>query len=99
MCSCCAGGETPTQSTPPPPGGRSWKRRLGAVVRCVAPMTALVLVPKCPACLAGYVLVCTGIGLSMPTASALRWVMIAGCVVAGFFPVVAFVLRSGRGRS
>jgi len=39
--------------------------------------TLLLLVPKCPACLAGYVAAFTGLGLSLPAAAGLRWGIIA----------------------
>lgn len=49
----------------------------------------LALIPKCPACLAGYVAVATGIGLSMPAATYLRW----GLIVSS---VAVLVMLAGR---
>jgi len=42
----------------------------------------LVLIPKCPVCLAGYIAAFSGIGLSVQVASGLRWVLLALCIVS-----------------
>jgi hypothetical protein len=42
----------------------------------------LALVPKCPACVAGYVAAVTGVGVSMPVAAGLRWGLVGVCLVA-----------------
>ena len=62
----------PPRNTTPTP----WARRIATVVQWALPLATLTLVPKCPACVAGYVLLFTGIGLSLPAAAAVRWTLI-----------------------
>jgi len=55
----------------------------------------LVLVPKCPACLAAYVALWTGLGLSLSTATGLRWVLLCLCVASLLFVIVERLNRIG----
>ena len=48
----------------------------------VLPGVLLLLVPKCPVCLALYLSAATGIGISFATARYLRILLIAACVGA-----------------
>lgn len=86
MLTCCSQREAPSAA---PSSARSRVRR-GAVglVQWAIPVTILALVPKCPACVAAYVLLFTGVGLSLPAAAAVRWGLIAACVAILFLLLI-----------
>jgi hypothetical protein len=87
---CCGGG---VRSAPGGHAWRGWLGRVGTVVRWGAPVAVLALVPKCPACVAGYVLLLTGVGLSVPGAAAVRWSVVGLCIAALAYLVVRAGLR------
>jgi hypothetical protein len=57
----------------------------------------LVLMPKCPVCLAAYVAIFTGAGLSMPIAQGLRAGVIAAFVISLLGLGKALLFRKERG--
>jgi len=71
MKACCA-----------PPGDRRLFRRGSGALAWLAPVLALVLVPKCPLCLAAWFTLLTGVALPYAAASTLRVTLIAASVVA-----------------
>jgi hypothetical protein len=65
--------------------------RSRAAVKWAIPGMILVLLPKCPLCIAAYIAVGTGIGISVSTAAYLRLGLIAICAVSLLFLVVRFL--------
>jgi len=71
----------------------SWLRRGGDLAGWIVPTATLALLPKCPVCVAAYVALATGIGISLPTATYLRAMLVALCVGSLSF-IIAKRLRS-----
>jgi sterol desaturase/sphingolipid hydroxylase (fatty acid hydroxylase superfamily) len=81
------------------------KTRLSIVRHCpqvassVLPAVILVLLPKCPVCIAAYIAMVTGIGLSLPVTAHLRTLLVILCVTSLIYFVARllhrrFVLRA-----
>ena len=69
------------------------RRSVREIVSWLIPGLVVAFMPKCPACVAAYVAVGTGIGLSFSTAAALRRVLLLiACCALGFL-AVRFLLR------
>lgn len=73
----------------------TWVRRVREIVAWVLPSAILVLVPKCPACLAAYVMLWTGLGLSLSTATYLRWLLLSLSAAALLFLILKCFHRIG----
>ena len=82
---CCSSDEPAAPDIAPPESGSnatSWTRRFATLLQWALPVTTLTLMPKCPGCVAGYVLLLTGLGVSVTAASAMRWSLIAISIAA-----------------
>jgi hypothetical protein len=64
-------------------------RHCPEVVSSVLPAVILVLLPKCPVCIAAYIAVVTGIGLSLPVTAHLRTLLVILCSTS----LIYFVAR------
>lgn len=60
--------------------GEPRPRRLRNALGWLMPGILLAVMPKCPMCLAAYVALASGIGISLPVASFLRTTLIVLCL-------------------
>ena len=72
---CCH--EAATQSP-----GKSVTRHVLGTTKWIVPTAVLALLPKCPMCLAAYIAVATGVGISMPVAARIRTGLLLTCLGA-----------------
>lgn len=77
MKAACCGRFHPRQRPGMPPRGR-WRKTV-STLSAVLSSTALILMPKCPLCLAGYVTLVTGVSLSAVAARHLYVGLIVAC--------------------
>ena len=76
---CC---QIATQDRDNAPRPASRWRRGGEIAGWIIPSATLVLLPKCPACVAVYVALFSGVGISVASASNLRISLLILCVAA-----------------
>ena len=89
------GTTMPTRSAPGSAARTTWTpafRGTAPLFQWMLPLVSLVLIPKCPACVAAYVVLFTGVSLSFSTASTLRWFLIGTCIAA----LACFLVRALR---
>ena len=74
---CC---QLATQERENIPRSASHWRRGGEIAGWIIPSATLVLLPKCPICVAAYVALFGGVGISIASASNLRTGLVIFCV-------------------
>lgn len=99
FCNLQSASDATGQNSPesPPPGGtpagclrRAWRN-----TQWIFPATLLALIPKCPLCVAAYVALFTGVGISVTTARWIQILMFVLCLVS----LTYFAVRYVRGRA
>jgi Flp pilus assembly protein TadB len=78
----CCGDSVQVGETAPQVRKSGAMRRVRDLAGWAAPGAALALVPKCPACIAAYIALATGVGVSMTTAAHIRVALISVCTAA-----------------
>jgi hypothetical protein len=84
---CCTGG----QASP--------ARRLSRTAASILPGTVLVLLPKCPLCLAALLTAATGVGFSAAGAAWVRELVVMLFVAAVAFAAAPIIRRRAFGRA
>ena len=86
---CCVGGTA----------SRRLARRLSRAAASILPGAVLVLLPKCPLCLAAWLTVVTGVGFSAAAAARVREMVVLFSVVAVALAAAPIVRRRVSGRA
>lgn len=88
MCSCCE-----EEIEEPNPQAPAVTNRVATAVQWATPIAILALIPKCPACVAAYFLLITGVSLSFQTAAVARWTLLAVSIAALGYLVLRAIRR------
>ena len=75
---------------------RSWTRAVRGAVSWIVPSVVLAAMPKCPVCVAAYVALFTGCGISLAAASSLWWIVVIGCVATLLYLALQTLRRAMR---
>jgi hypothetical protein len=75
---------------------RRFARRLSATAASILPGTLLVLLPKCPMCLAAWLTMLTGVGFSAAGAAWMRGIVAVFWIAAAALAATSILRRRAR---
>src|SRR5258708_37235449 len=84
-CNCEAG--------PPTMAGGEGRRPFASLIGWIVPSAILALIPKCPVCLAGYVVIGTSVGFSLSTMAHLRLALVILCIASLSFLSARYIFH------
>ena len=94
---CCCNAESSVPHGQANTGGQSkpsgFAGRCVSIAQWIVPSAVLALMPKCPACVAAYIALATGIGISLPAATLIRTTLGVLCVASLLFLLARSMLR------
>ena len=92
----CCRAATGVRDNARPPASRL--RRGGEIAGWIVPSATLALLPKCPLCVAAYVALLSGAGISISTATYLRTSLLTLCLAALLFVALRRIGRIIRNK-
>ena len=92
-CSCNSHKADPEHIQASESRSKKFMQRCAEVIKMSIPAIVFAIIPKCPVCLAGYVALSTGIGLSITTATYIRIVLIILCILSITYFIIKHVHR------
>ena len=74
----------------------SFIQRCRRIAGWIVPSAILILLPKCPMCIAAYIALATGAGISLSTATWVRLLAIFACVGSLSYLAIRGLQRTGQ---
>ena len=89
--SCCGEKVRATGETAPRSRKMMW-------TKWIVPTAVVVLIPKCPMCVAAYIALATGFSISLPVATWIRMGLLSACICAILYSSASLSLRAFQRR-
>ena len=84
----CSHNAKPLQTIESTQDKKKTSRGFSGYLKMAIPAFVFIIIPKCPVCLAGYIALATGIGISITTATYVRFGLIVFCIISLIYFIV-----------
>jgi hypothetical protein len=88
----------PHEAPIPPTGPTRFLRRIWQSIQWLFPTILLALMPKCPLCIAAYIALFTGIGISVSTATFIQRLCLLTCSASLLYLALRFWITRSKSR-